>query len=295
MSETLREALKGKRIGLVLSAGYFGFYGHAGFLQGFERSGMELGAIAGSSAGGLVAGVAAAGLSPERIIELLLELKRDAFWDPDVRGAIWDAIRGGHGPSGLLRGGLFVELLSRHLPVSTFEECSVPLRLIAANLTHKRTEVFRSGALAPRIHATSAYPGLFRAVEIGNSLYWDGGLVDKAPVLVLADEAKQLKLDALLVHYLPSRGREGMGGPWAYAHGLDASMNIGRYDHFQLQLRVLERHELPVYVVISELPPVSPTQLDRGAEAVVAGRAAAELCLNSPAREYLRNRPTSAR
>ena len=36
---TLLQHLEGKRIGLVLSAGYFGFYGHAGFLKGLTAAG----------------------------------------------------------------------------------------------------------------------------------------------------------------------------------------------------------------------------------------------------------------
>ena len=43
--------------------------------------------------------------------------------------------------------------------------------------------------LAPRVHATCAYPGLFRAVRLGRDLYWDGGLVDKAPALAMRESA----------------------------------------------------------------------------------------------------------
>jgi len=272
---TLREELSGKRFGLVLSAGYFGFFGHAGFLSGLFEAGLTPSAYAGSSAGGLVGGLAAAGMPPARIIQLLLDLKRADFWDPDPLGALHSMALGrGHGGTGLLRGRHFQALLERALPVPTLESCPTPLALAATNLTRAEVAIFRSGALAPRIVATCAYPGMFRAIDLGGELFWDGGLVDKAPLLALADWP-ELRLDAVLVHYLPSRGRDSLGGVLAYARGLDIGMAIARREHFKLQLEVAQARGLPAYVVSSDLPPVSPRRLEEGASAVVAGRAAA--------------------
>ena len=44
----LLDRLRGKRVGVVLSAGYFGFYGHAGFVEGLALARMrhEAGALA---------------------------------------------------------------------------------------------------------------------------------------------------------------------------------------------------------------------------------------------------------
>ncbi len=184
---TLRERLEGRRLGLVLSAGFFGFYGHAGFLRGLTEAGLSPHAYAGTSAGGLVAAFAASGLEPERIETLVLEQRREHFWDPDPLGAVVGAVRGNHAATGLLSGRRFRALLERWLPARTFEECERPLVLVATDLTHGEPAVFTSGELAPRVHATCAYPGLFRAVELDGALYWDGGLVDKAPALALAD------------------------------------------------------------------------------------------------------------
>src|SRR5687767_1107390 len=111
-------SLRGKRFGLVMSAGYFGFYGHAGFLAGLEAAGLVPSAYAGTSAGGLVAAFAAAGAPAEDIVRLLLAQRRQSFWDPDPLGAVFDALaRRGPGASGLLRGDRFRALLEQHLPV----------------------------------------------------------------------------------------------------------------------------------------------------------------------------------
>jgi NTE family protein len=269
---TLQQCLDGKRFGLVMSAGFFGFYGHAGFLKGLAAARLAPSAYAGTSAGGLIAAFAAAGMGADEIAEVLFHQRREDFWDLDALGLLLGAARGDHGPTGLLKGDRFQALLRKTLPVRTFEECPHPLLVSAANLTTARTTCFTSGELAPRVHATCAYPGLFRAVDLDGALYWDGGLVDKAPALALAESDAGKGLEALLVHYLPSRVAANLGGPLAYVRGMDAGMAGLRHDHFKLQLRALEA-KLPVYVVESNLPPVSPTTMNRGPAAAEAARA----------------------
>jgi NTE family protein len=280
---TLHQLLEGKRFGLVLSAGYFGFYGHAGFLKGLANTGLKPAAYAGTSAGGLVAAYAAAGASVQAIEELVLKQTRDNFWDPDPIGAVLNAFPSeGHGATGLLKGERFRKLLERTLPVHSFEELPHPLLLASANLTQGTHETFTSGELAPRVHATCAYPGLFRAVRLGRDLYWDGGLVDKAPALSMRESAFGKELDAILVHYLPSRTRKMLGGPLAYAQGIAAGSAALRHDHFRLQLALLKERGFPVYVVVSNLPPVSPSQMERGFDALHQAKLSTERALARP-------------
>jgi NTE family protein len=283
---TLREELTGRRFGLVLSAGYFGFYGHAGFLAGLHDAGLTPSAYSGSSAGGLIGALAAAGVPSERIAQLLRELKRETFWDPAPLATLRGALRGGHHLTGLLTGERFRELVANALPVQRIEECPTPLRIVATNLSRHAMEEFSRGLIAPRVVATCAYPGLFRAAHVDGQLYWDGGMVDKAPVLSLANLAKELRLDALLVHYLPTAERDVPHGLWAYAHGLDAGMAIARREHFLLQLEVTKARGLPVHVVVSHLPPVSPRQLERGVEALEAARASVGAALQIPPQPF---------
>jgi NTE family protein len=283
---TLREQLQGRRFGLVLSAGYFGFYGHAGFLAGLQDAGLTPSAYAGSSAGGLIGAFAAAGMSPQDLQRVLFDLKREHFWDPSPLAALKGAVQGQHHLTGLLGGGRFQALLEQHLPVAHIEDCPTPLRIVATNLTRHSMEEFRAGALAPRIVATCAYPGLFRAIPIDGQLYWDGGLVDKAPVLALANAAADLRLDALLVHYLPSAPSDAPHGLWAYAHGLDTAMAIARHEHVRLQLELLQARGLPAHVVVSELPAVSSRRMERGFVALEAGRASAIAALAAPPQPF---------
>lgn len=278
---TLADQLRSKRFGLVLSAGYFGFFGHAGFVEALLAAGLRPAAWAGTSAGGLVAALHSAGLPPPRLAELLTQLERKHFWDPDPLGAALDALRGGTRATGLLKGDLFRKLLSDNLPVQSFEQCREPTLLLAAGLSTQSAHAMSSGELASAIHATCAYPGMFQAVRRDGLLLWDGGIVDKAPALALSEHVPDL--DALLVHFLPSRdGHDEPSGALAYLAGMTAGMAALRKDHFRLQLEVLKSRGVPTHVVTSHLPAVSPRELHLGAEALSAGRASAQRALAEP-------------
>lgn len=282
-ARSLFSRLEGKRVGVVLSAGFFGFYGHAGFVDGLLRSGVRAAAWAGTSAGGMVAAFAAAGLPSLEIAELILAQRREHFWDPDLLGIALDAVRRGHRPSGLLKGARFRKLLERFLPKRDFTELEAPLLLVATSLTEQTPVSMTSGELASAIHATCAYPGLFQAVRREGHLLWDGGIVDKAPALALVDSRLGRHLDAILVHYLPSRdGAKEPAGALAYPTGMAAGFAAIRKEHFRLQLEVLKSRDVPVYVVTSHLPPVSPSTMERGTDAVNAGRESAISALKAP-------------
>jgi NTE family protein len=283
---SLQHRLAGRRFGLVLSAGYFGFFGHTGFLLGLAGRGLWPSAWAGTSAGGLVAAFGSAGADLVQVESLLTSLERKQFWDPDWLGAGRDALTRGHRATGLLAGRRFRALLERHLPVQTFEACREPLLLVAADLSQQSAHAMTRGDLASAVHATCAYPGMFQAVRRDGSLLWDGGLVDKAPALALAELARP-KLDALLVHYLPSRDvATEPSGLFAWGKGMAQAVAALRKDHFKLQLQVLQERGVEVHVVTSHLPAVTPKTLHAGREALKAGRAAAETALSQPPRAW---------
>jgi predicted acylesterase/phospholipase RssA len=60
----------------------------------------------------------------------------------------------------------------------TFEELRLPLRVIASDLVYAQHKIFSSGTVAPAVLASSAIPGIFPPVQIGASVYVDGGALD---------------------------------------------------------------------------------------------------------------------
>src|SRR5215471_9736945 len=134
------------RIAIVLSAGYFGFFAHAGFMRAVEELGIDYCAISGSSAGAIVAALHASGVPAQEIIDLLLRVRRRDFWDRVGIGTAFKALlRKGKGWTGLIKGDLLERLIEESLRAKTFEACPRSLYVNAFNLTTGVDETFHSG------------------------------------------------------------------------------------------------------------------------------------------------------
>ena len=83
--------------------------------------------------------------------------------------------------------------------VTTFEHLRVPLAVVATDLNAGKPAVFRSGDLTPALLASTAIPGLFPSVRIGDREHLDGGVVDNTPLnIAVADGAKQILAISLM-------------------------------------------------------------------------------------------------
>ncbi len=72
--------------------------------------------------------------------------------------------------------------------ITTFEQLRVPLAVVATDLNAGKPAVFRSGDLTPALLASTAIPGLFPTVRIGEREHFDGGVVDNTPLNIAVEE-----------------------------------------------------------------------------------------------------------
>jgi NTE family protein len=237
---TLREWLSSAPFTLAMSSGFFGFFAPAGFLSVLEDEGLLPARVCGSSAGALVAGLWASGVSARRICDELLVLRREHFWD--LRPGL-----------GLLRGDLFRARLESIMPVATFDACRVPLAVSVFDVRARHTTVLRDGALAPAVHASCAAPILFQPVRLAERLYLDGGILDR-PGLASVDADERV-----LFHHLMSRS------PWR------------RRGSVALQVPARANMQL---VAVPELPRLGPFRLRRGPEAIAGAARGVRLALS---------------
>jgi NTE family protein len=185
-----------------MSSGFFGFFAHAGFLQGLADLGLEPDAYAGASSGALVAASAAAGIEPREMLSIYQNLRKEQFWDPPRTSQLLKLIlKRLKGRTGYLEGKAFARLLERDLPVERFEDCPKPCLIVALDTVSARRVVFTKGPLIPAIVASGAVPIMFNALEHNGQLLLDGGLVDKAPLMACLEH---LGAASMAVHYLPS-------------------------------------------------------------------------------------------
>jgi NTE family protein len=83
--------------------------------------------------------------------------------------------------------------------ITTFEDLRLPLAVVATDLNAGKPVVFRSGALTQALLASTAIPGLFPSVRIGEREHLDGGVVDNTPFDVAIDDgAKEILAISLM-------------------------------------------------------------------------------------------------
>jgi len=255
-----------RKIGVVFSSGFFGFFAHAGFLSALRQAGIHPGAWAGSSSGAIVAAFAASGMDDAAIKDYLFRVKLKDFWDPDPWWRVAaKVIKGFKGFSGYLKGEGFARLMDI-LPAKTFEECRWPLAIAATNLTLRRETIFTGGNLAKAVCASGAVPMLFRPVEVDGCLYVDGGVTSKAPIMGLL---RVTRPDIIIIHYIASRnvGKKENGflqkifTPW-FIH--DTAFDIARFESYGYQKTLAEKMGIEIIEIGTHAPHVGPKSLGGG-------------------------------
>jgi len=190
---TLGDWLGRAPFGLAMSSGFFSFFAHTGMLSALVERGLLPTHLAGSSAGALVGGAYAAGLSPSELADTLARLERAHFWDPGV-GA------------GLLAGRKFDRMLREMLPVAAFGATRLPIKISVFDIFARKTAVLATGDLVDAIRASCAVPVMFHPVWIERRPYWDGGILDRPGIA-------GVPTGRLLFH--------NIAGPWALPRRAD--------------------------------------------------------------------------
>lgn len=187
-----------------------------GVLKALEEAGFEIAAIAGTSIGGIIGGLYAAGYEAEeleKIVESInfVELfsnrpprttmfttqrpEKDRFlasvrfdgWKPSIPRAL----TAGQKLSALL---IKLTLQANYISGGDFSRLKVPFRAITTDIVSGREVVLSKGNLADAMRATMAFPLAFTGVEKDEMLLMDGGIVDPMPVEVVRDIDRRLDM-----------------------------------------------------------------------------------------------------
>jgi len=202
--------LNKSRVGVVLSSGGVrGVYAHTGFLQAWEKMGLDIQAMAGCSAGAVVGGIAASGTPIEEWADALSRIIPKQFWTPSIVKMFYSFLfHKGKGYSGMASTKDASDFCARHVKAETFEDCQFPFYALAKNLLHGCKTVFHKGELVPRIIASAAAPLLYEPVEINNQLYCDGALLELSPTDAICCKHQ---LDVLVIHHVARHNKGDIG------------------------------------------------------------------------------------
>ena len=166
------EKAAGSRIGVALGAGAARGWSHIGVLERLSESGIEPDVMAGTSIGALVSGCYAAGRLGE-LKEFALGLTRRRIFS--LLDLSWSG-------SGLISGDRLRELLEKQVGEMQFTDLRMPFVCIATELMTGHEIWLRNGPVAPAIRASYALPGVFRPVHIDGQWLIDGAVVNPIPV-----------------------------------------------------------------------------------------------------------------
>ena len=203
------------KIGVALEGGGALGLAHIGVLRWFEEHHIPIDYIAGTSMGGLVAGLYATGKSPEELEQLV----REQNWDmiiggqtpyrdlsfrrkEDVRmfqNPIVMGLKNGLSLPSALNAGRDINLLIdretlAYPRLDSFDELPIPFRCVATELVSGKKVVFSSGYLAQALRATMSIPAVFAPVRDGDRIYVDGGLLGNLPT----DVVRQMGADIVI-------------------------------------------------------------------------------------------------
>ena len=161
-----------KRIGLALSGGGARGFAHIGVLKVLAENGIRIDMIAGTSAGAIVGGAFAAGMSPAELTAMASRVR----WTNMTRPSL--------SPLGALSNAPMGRFIEREFPVSRFEELKVPLAVVVCDFETGNEVVLKdSGDLVFAIRASSAVPGVFAPLrDAAGRILVDGGVVSPMPV-----------------------------------------------------------------------------------------------------------------
>ena len=157
-------------LGIVCSGGGARAIAQAGVLHALEERGIHGECLAGTSAGGIVAALYAAGYDGEQMLEFFetrnpFQLSKLSFGKPGIIDTA--KIRAD-----------FLE----YFPEDSFEALERRLFITATDIVNARLVIFESGPLISPLLASSSVPIVFTPTEIDGRLFADGGIINNFPV-----------------------------------------------------------------------------------------------------------------
>jgi NTE family protein len=186
------------RIGLALGGGAARGFAHVGVIQVLEDAGIRPQFVVGTSAGSLVAALYASGMQATELKKTAISMQEAAITDWLL--PIFNR--------GALKGDALAQYVNQQVQGRSIENMSLPLGIVATDLRTGEAVVFRRGNTGTAVRASSAVPGVFLPVKIGDREYVDGGLVAPVPV----QQARQMGANFVIAVDISSDPQSGETG-----------------------------------------------------------------------------------
>jgi NTE family protein len=175
-------------ITLALGGGGSRGNSHVGVLRVLEREGYHVRAVAGTSAGGIVAAVYAAGYTPDEMEAIFAKIDQSKLFYRSSN----------EGPALLGLSGA-AKVLEEILGDRTFADLKIPCAMTAVDVKTAREVILDEGRVVDAILATIAVPAVLPPQERGEYQLVDGGVLDPVPVRAARALAPTLPVVAVVL------------------------------------------------------------------------------------------------
>ncbi len=162
------------KVGIALGSGSVRGYAHVGVLRRLEELGVPIDCLAGTSIGAIVAGLYAYFQDTARVADFLDELGARMFRPTLSRNS-------------LLSTRAMRNYIRKVIGDGLIEDVPIPLAVVATDVDTQEEVVLRRGSGVTALFASSAVPGVFPAVRVGNRRLVDGGIVNPIPANVAVE------------------------------------------------------------------------------------------------------------
>ncbi len=179
-------------IGLALGAGSARGLAHIGVLKILQKNNIPIDYIAGTSMGSLVASLFAVGISPDMIEKLAINLSSSSWVDLTLP------------KKGLIAGDRIEEMLRLLTKGCNFEDCKIPLKVVATDIQNGEKVIFDKGPIYKGVRASISIPGIFKPVEYENRLLVDGAVVDRLPAALVKEMGADIVIAVDVNSFKPS-------------------------------------------------------------------------------------------
>ena len=207
--------LKGQKVGLVLSGGGAKGLAHIGVLKALEENNIPIDYITGTSMGGIVGAMYAAGYSPKQIEEIALSNDFQDWVSGRYKSDYSFYFQKNNSNASILTAKLsadtslklsfrpnlvndiplnfaLLELFSQASSIAkdNFDNLFVPYRCMVSDVLSQKSIAVHKGSLAEAVRATMTVPLVYRPIKLDSKYVFDGGLYNNFPADVMKNEFK---------------------------------------------------------------------------------------------------------
>jgi NTE family protein len=186
--DRIRAASEPRGTVLVLGGGGMKGVAHIGVWKALEEAGVRVDAVMGCSIGALIGASLAGGSGWRELAKVARALTKDDIVSINRR-AVW---MGGVREEAVFDGDHYREWIRRTLPLKSFAEARLPVRVNAVSLVSGKEVWFGTGARddvppVDAVYASCAIPIYFPPARLGGDVLVDGGVLDVLPVRAAAE------------------------------------------------------------------------------------------------------------